>query len=236
MCNYLLKKLIFGRMVKMLGNIPEKGAVIHKDMETYAIIPYIPGGLVDPATLIKIANIAEKYHAKTLKVTSNQRIAIIGIKFEDIDRIWEDLDMKPGGFIGKRVRSTKFCPGITHCKRAEQDSIKMGIAIDEKFQGIEMPNKVKIGVSGCPNSCAESGVKDIGLIGYRKGWNLFVGGTAGIKPMIGQTIAKNLQDEEAIELIGKIINYYQENEKTKRLGRFIKRIGFEKFKTIIIPE
>lgn len=79
----------------MSGNIPEKGAVIQKDLKTYAIIPYIPGGLVDPTTLIKIASIAEKYNAKTLKVTSNQRIAIIGIKFEDIDRIWEDLDMNP---------------------------------------------------------------------------------------------------------------------------------------------
>lgn len=223
-------------MVKMSGNIPEKGAVIQKDLETYAIIPYIPGGFVDPATLIKIASIAEKYDAKTLKVTSNQSIAIIGIKFEDIDNIWEDLDMKPGGFIGKRVRSTKFCPGTTHCKRAEQDSIKMGIAIDEKFQGMEMPNKIKIGVSGCPNSCAESRVKDIGLIGYRKGWNLFAGGTAGMKPMIGQLVAKNLKDEEAIEFIGKIINYYQKNEKSKRLGRLTERLGFERFKNEIISE
>lgn len=220
----------------MSGNIPEKGAVIQKDLETYAIIPYIPGGFVDPATLIKIASIAEKYDAKTLKVTSNQSIAIIGIKFEDIDNIWEDLDMKPGGFIGKRVRSTKFCPGTTHCKRAEQDSIKMGIAIDEKFQGMEMPNKIKIGVSGCPNSCAESRVKDIGLIGYRKGWNLFAGGTAGMKPMIGQLVAKNLKDEEAIEFIGKIINYYQKNEKSKRLGRLTERLGFERFKNEIISE
>jgi len=144
--------------------------------------------------------------------------------------------MKPGGFIGKRVRSTKFCPGTSHCKRAEQDSVKMGIAIDEKFQGMEMPNKIKIGVSGCPNSCAESKVKDIGLIGYRKGWNLYAGGTAGMKPMIGQPIAKNLTDEEAIKLIGKIINYYHENEKSKRLGRLTERIGFERFKNAIISE
>jgi len=112
----------------------------------------------------------------------------------------------------------------------------MGIAIDEKFQGMEMPNKIKIGVSGCPNSCAESRVKDIGLIGYRKGWNLFAGGTAGMKPMIGQLVAKNLKDEEAIEFIGKIINYYQKNEKSKRLGRLTERLGFERFKNEIISE
>ncbi|MGB9978378.1 NAD(P)/FAD-dependent oxidoreductase [Methanobacterium sp.] len=214
----------------MSENIPEKGAVIQKDLETYAIIPYIPGGLVDPATLIKIANIAEKYNAKTLKVTSNQRIAIIGIKFEDIDKIWEDLGMKPGGFIGKRVRSAKFCPGTTHCKKGEQNAIEMGMKIDERYQGIELPNKIKIGVSGCQNSCAESAVKDIGLIGTKNGWNLLVGGNCGIKPMIGQILARDLQDEEILELIGKIIDYYKENEEQKRLGRFINKIGFEKFK------
>lgn len=218
-------------MVEMSGNIPEKGAVIQKDMETYAIIPYIPGGLVEPDTLIKIANIAQKYDVKTLKVTSNQSIAIIGIKYDDIDRIWEDLDMKPGGFLGKKVRTAKICPGTIHCKKAQQDSISLGIKIDERFQGIELPNKIKIGVSGCSNSCSESGVKDIGLIGFRKGWRLLVGGTSGIKPMIGQTMAQDLQDEEVLELIGKIIKYYQENGNKKRLGRFIEQIGFEKFKT-----
>lgn len=218
----------------MPENIPEKGAVIQKDLETYAIIPYIPGGLVDPATLIKIAKIAEKYNAKTLKVTSNQRIAIIGIKYEDIDKIWEDLDMKPGGFIGKKVRSTKFCPGTTHCKKSEQDAVKMGMKIDENFQGMELPNKIKIGVSGCKNSCAESAVKDIGLIGTKKGWNLLVGGTCGIKPMIGQIFAKNLQDEDVLEIISKIIEYYNENEENKRLGRFINKIGFEEFKNKIV--
>ncbi|WP_424355938.1 NAD(P)/FAD-dependent oxidoreductase [Methanobacterium sp. MBAC-LM] len=218
----------------MLENILEKGAVIQKDMETYAIIPYIPGGLVDSATLIKIANIAEKYHAKTLKVTSNQRIAIIGIKYGDIDKIWEDLDMKPEGFIGKKVRSAKFCPGTTYCKKGEQDAVKMGMEIDENFQGMELPNKIKIGVSGCKNSCAESAVKDIGLIGTKRGWNLLVGGICGIKPMIGQTFATNLSDGEVLGIISKIIEHYKENEENKRLGRFINKIGFEKFKSEII--
>ena len=218
----------------MPENIPEKGAVIQKDMETYAIIPYIPGGLVDPATLIKIANIAEKYNAKILKVTSNQRIAIMGIKYGDIDKIWKDLDMKPGGFIGKKVRSAKFCPGTNYCKKGEQDAVKIGMEIDENFQGMELPNKIKIGVSGCKNSCAESAVKDIGLIGTKKGWNLLVGGTCGIKPMIGQILAKNLSDEEVLAIIAKIIGYYKENEENKRLGRFINKMGFEKFKADII--
>jgi NAD(P)H-nitrite reductase large subunit len=213
----------------MSENIPDKGAAVQKDMKTYAIIPYIPGGMVDPQTLRKIADVTEKYGAKALKMTSEHRIAIIGIQFEDIDKIWKDLGMKPGGFTGKKVRPAKFCVGNSYCKMGKQNTIEMGMKLDELYQGIELPNKIKIGVSGCQNSCAEPAVRDIGLIGTKKGWNLLVGGTCGMKPRIGQVLAKNLSDGEIQNLIGKIIDYYKENEEKKRLGRFIDKIGFEKF-------
>ena len=54
-------------------------------METYAIHPHIPGGFADPALLRKIADVAEKYGAKYLKLTGAQRIIIIGIREEDLD-------------------------------------------------------------------------------------------------------------------------------------------------------
>ena len=157
-----------------------KGAVVQKDMKTYTVIPYITGGLIDPPTLRKIANVAEKYGAKALKLTSEHHIVIVSIKFGDIDNIWKDLDMEPGGFTGKVVRSAKFCIGVYYCKKGKQNTIKMGMKFDESFRGIETPNKIKIAVLGCQNSCSEPSVRDMGLIGSRKGWNILVGGTAGI--------------------------------------------------------
>ncbi len=219
----------------MVENIPEKGAVVQKDRKTYAIIPYTPGGLIDPSTLRKIADVAEKYDAKALKMTSEHRIAIIGVEFEDIDKIWEDLDMKPGGFLGKKVRPAKFCVGATYCKFGKQNTMKIGMDIDQDFMGMELPNKIKIGISGCPNSCAEPAVRDIGLIGTKNGWKLMVGGNCGIKPKIGQVIAKNLSDNDVKEIIGKIITYYKESEERKRLGWFIDEIGFDKFKEEVLP-
>ena len=73
--------------------IIKKGAALQNDMETYAVIPYIPGGFTDPQTLRKIADVADKYGASALKLTSEHRIMIIGIKYEDIDNIWSDLDI-----------------------------------------------------------------------------------------------------------------------------------------------
>lgn len=214
----------------MEDNIPEKGAVLQRDLETYAIIPYLPGGFISVEDLKKMVDIAEKYGAKTFKITPEHRIAIIGLLEDDIDKIWNELGMEPGGFIGKVVRSAKFCPGIMHCKKGEQDSIKMGMAIDEKFFGRPLPNKAKIGVSGCPNSCAMSAVRDIGLIGTKKGWTVLVGGNSGRKPMIAQKIAKNLSYPETIKLIDDIFTYYAKIDTKNRLGHYIEKIGFENFK------
>lgn len=212
-----------------MENIPEKGVSLQKDMKTYAIIPYTAGGIIKPDELRKIADITEKYHVKILKMTSSQRMAMIGIQPEDIDNIWNDLGMKPGGFTGNRVRPSKLCPGSLYCKKGVQNTIKMGKKIDNKYCGYPTPKKLKIGVSGCVNSCAESAIKDIGLIGTPKGWKLLVGGNAGIKPKIGKLLAKNLSDNEVLDLIDKIIHYYKVNSGEKRLSVFITKIGFDNF-------
>jgi len=220
-------------MSKIKMNMPEKGAAVQKDRETYAISPYLPGGLADPDTLRKIADVAEKYNAKFLKLTSEHRITIYGIPFEDIDNVWKDLGMEPGGLSGKIVRPVKFCIGSSSCKMAKQNTIDMGIEIDKQFRGTKTPDKMKIAVSGCENSCAEPAVRDIGLIGTNKGWNVLVGGNAGIQPKLGTSIAEDLSDEEVLNLIDKIITYYVDNgEKTglsRRLGKVIHSMGFKKF-------
>jgi len=218
----------------MPENMPEKGAAVQKDMETYAIAPYIPGGLVDPATLRKIADVAEKYNVKIIKMNSEHRIGFYGIKEENIDDIYADLGMEPGGLSGKIVRATKFCIGNASCKKAYQNTIKLGLKIDEKFFKIPTPNKIKISLSGCPNSCAESAVRDVGLIGAKNGWRLLVGGTCGLEVKKGKLLAKNLSDDEVIEIIGKIIDFYKEKNIEKRMGSFIYQIGFNEFKNQIM--
>ncbi|MDM7934368.1 MAG: NAD(P)/FAD-dependent oxidoreductase [Methanothrix sp.] len=218
----------------MSKDILEKGAIVQRDKETYAVAPHVPGGIIDPAGLRRIADVAERYGAKALKITSAQRIAIVGIRPEDIDDVWRDLGMKPGAAIGLCVRSVKICPGTTFCKRGQQDSVSLGLRLDELYHGMQLPWKFKIGVSGCANSCAEPAVKDIGLIGTSKGWRLLVGGSSGIRPRIGHTLAENLSDEEALRLVDRIIGFYRDHAKKQRLGEFIEEIGYERFRQEVL--
>ena len=143
---------------------------------------------------------------------------------------------KPGGHIGKCVRPAKCCIGNIYCRKGFQNSVAISHRIDELYCGIQTPRKLKIAISGCPNSCGESYVRDIGLIGTGKGWKLLVGGTCGIKPRIGRLLAKNLSDDELINIISKIINYYRDQGIEKRMGAFIEKIGFEKFSQNILNQ
>ena len=178
----------------------------------------------------KIADVSEKYNAAALKLTSAQRIAIVGIREADLDNIWKDLDMKPAAAIGLCVRSIKICPGTTFCKRGQQDAVGLGLKLDEKYHGLQLPSKLKIAVAGCMNSCSEPAIKDIGILGTSKGYTVMVGGSAGIKPRLADIVADELSDEEVLALVDRIISYYKKHATKHSLGRFIDEIGLNKFK------
>jgi len=209
-------------------NDGEKGVVLQRDRQTYGIAPHLPCGVVTPATLRKISDVAEKYNVPMVKVTSAQRIALLGIKEEDIDAIWAELGMDPGSVVGICVRSIKACPGTTFCKRGQLDSLEVGRQLDEKYHGMELPGKMKMGVSGCPNQCGETSFKDIGLVGTPKGWRVYVGGNGGTNPRIGEILAQRIETDQAVVLVGKIIAYYRANAKPKeRMGKMIERLGLD---------
>jgi len=215
----------------------EKGAILQRDKTSYAVAPHLPCGVVTPEILRKLADAAEKYECAALKVTSAARIAIVGLKEEDVDKVWADLDLPPGAAVGLCVRSVKVCPGTTFCKRGMQDSLGVGMKLDAKYHGMELPGKLKIGVSGCGNQCAETCIKDIGLIGKPKGWTVMAGGNGGGRPRLAEKVAENLDDEAALALVDKIVDFFKANAKPKeRLGRMVDRIGFDALKSAVAPE
>jgi len=216
----------------------EKGAILQRDKQTYAVAPHLPCGVVSPETLRKIAEAADKYNIPALKVTSASRIAMVGLKEEQVDAVWQDLKMSPGAAVGLCVRSVKACPGTTFCKRGQQDSLGIGMMLDEKYHGLELPGKFKIGVSGCPNQCAENCIKDVALCGTAKGWIIQVGGNGGARPRLAQELVRDLSIEEALTIVDKIVKFYKDNgeKKHRRLGLLIDEMGFEAFKQAILGQ
>ena len=227
-------KIIFEGGAKMLP----KGANLQKIREgnrTYAITPHLPGGFIKPDLMRKYADVAEKYHG-IMKLTSAQRIMITGLKAEDIENIWKEIEMEPAMGFANCVRSVKICPGNVFCKRGKQDSIKLGMELDKLYHKKEMPSRVKFAVAGCQNSCSEVHVKDIGVMGTDLGWDIYVGGTAGSHPRLADLLIEGLDYNEALHIVGVIIKYYQKNADIERVGQFIDRIGLKKFKADVLAE
>ena len=221
----------------MKKDIVEKGAIIQRDKETYAVAPHIPAGITTPAMLRRIAAVAERYQARSIKLTSAQRLVLIGLPEEKIDEIWRDLGEKPGAAIGLCVRSVKVCPGTDYCKRGQQDSVGVGLEIDRRFHGMELPWKFKMGVSGCMNDCGEACIKDVGLIGTPKGWNVMVGGNGGSQPRLAHRLLEHVPtDEEALALVERLVAWFKGQNRRCRLGKIIDEMGLEAFRAQVLGE
>ncbi len=216
-------------------DIPEKGAILQRDRKTYAVAPHIPGGFIGVAEFRKLAETAEKYNAAALKMTSGQRIAVVGLKPEDLDAFWHDVGRDVGHAIGLCVRMVKFCPGTTYCRYGKQDAMALGAELDRRYHGLPLSAKFKMAVAGCENACNAPIVKEVGLTGIPGGWRLTVGGTCGAKPRLGNLIAENLTADEALELTGRVVGWFEKGRfRAKvRMGRIIEEIGLPAFKTAI---
>jgi NAD(P)H-nitrite reductase large subunit len=216
----------------MKEDIPENGAIIQRDSQTYAVVPHIPGGFISVDEFTKMVNAAEKYHTTVLKMTSGQRIAVIGLEENNLADFWHDIEREIGNAIGLCVRMVKFCPGTTYCRHGKQDAMGVGSELDCRHHGRPLSAKFKIGVAGCEYACNAPLFKEIGLIGMPDGWQVSIGGTCGAKPRFGDVVAQKLSDAEAIELTDKVIRWFESGKfKVKvRLGRIIEEIGLDKFR------
>ena len=212
-----------------------KGAILQRDKETYAIVPRTPAGILTLENLEAITNVVKKYQIPVTKITSGHRLALVGIKQEDIDSVWQDLNMDIGRATELCFHYVQACPGTAVCKFGVQDSLGLAMELEKRFYDMEMPAKLKFGVSGCPFSCGESYVRDIGIVGKKKGWTLLFGGNSGNKPRIGDVIAEDLDTEAIFELIQKALVYYRDNAKKKeRTARFADRIGIDEIQKAIL--
>ncbi|WP_038036427.1 nitrite reductase large subunit NirB [Thermopetrobacter sp. TC1] len=203
------------------GNIQKDG--------TYSVVPRMFGGVTTPEELRAIADAAEKYGAKEVKVTGGQRIDLFGIRKEDLPNIWRDLNkagLISGHAYGKALRTVKTCVGAQWCRFGTQDSTGLGIKLEKLTWGSWMPHKFKMGVSGCPRNCAEATIKDFGVVCVDSGYELHVGGNGGIKVRVTDLIAKVKTEEEVLEWAGAFIQLYRETAHyLERTAPWIERKG-----------
>jgi nitrite reductase (NADH) large subunit len=212
-------------------------ANIQKD-GTFSVVPRIYGGVTTADDLIKFGQVAKKYDVPMVKVTGGQRIDLLGIKKDDLPKVWADLGMPSGHAYTKAFRTCKTCVGSEYCRFGTNDSTALGIAIEKRFQGFEFPAKMKLAVSGCPRNCAEATVKDLGVIATGGGeWEISIGGAAGASVRKTDVLVRVKTQEEALRVIGRFFIYYRDNAKwLERTYDFVPRMGLDKLKRVLLDD
>lgn len=198
---------------------------------TFSVIPRIRGGVTSPSELRRIADVAEKYNVRMVKVTGSQRIDLLGVKKADLPSIWAELGMPSGQAYTKGTRMVKTCVGTDFCRFGTQNSISAGVELERRLENLYTPHKVKMAVVGCPRNCAEATVKDIGLVGQEGNWQVVVGGAAGKKVRKADILITVKTTEEALETAEIFFQYYRENASyLERSYDFVERVGIEKIR------
>ncbi|MEV6488591.1 nitrite reductase large subunit NirB [Actinoplanes sp. NPDC051633] len=242
-------KMGLASLLKMMwgdGYVDERDARfindrVHANIQrdgTFSVVPQMKGGVTTPAQLKRIAEVAERHQVPMVKLTGGQRIDLLGVPKDRLPQIWADLDMPSGWAYGKSFRTVKTCVGSEFCRFGVGDSTALGIAIEERYQGIEGPGKMKLAVTGCPRNCAEAYVKDLGVVAIDGGkWEIYVGGAAGAHVRKGDLLATVDSADEVLTLTGRFLQYYRENANwLERTYAFVPRVGIERIRSLVVDD
>lgn len=211
-------------------------ANIQKD-GTYSVIPRMWGGETTADELRRIADAVDKYKIPTVKVTGGQRIDLLGVKKEDLHKVWRDIGMPSGHAYAKALRTVKTCVGSEWCRMGTQDSTQMGKDLERALWRMYAPHKVKLAVSGCPRNCAEAGIKDVGVIGVDSGWEIQIAGNGGIKTEVAHFFCKVKTAAEVLEYSGAFLQLYREEGwYLERTVHYVNRVGLDYVKKKILDD
>ena len=149
------------------------------------------------------------------------------------DRVRAVIDQL--GAVGEFCKYyVQACPGSATCRMGMQDSMATGARLEEWLNTVDLPCKLKAGVSGCSMCCAESFVRDVGLVGKKRGWTVVFGGNAGKRVRKGDILTENVSDDGAMAVIEAALGLYaQEGKKGERTARFVERVGLERVKAVL---
>ncbi len=203
--------------------------------KTFSVVPGLNMGLFAPEDLETILKVINKYEVPATKITSAQRLALLGMEEEEMVKLQQELKSHIRDTPVNGVTYVQSCPGPEWCKYGIADSLSLGKKLEQLSMEKPFKAKLKIGVAGCRMCCTEPYVRDVGIFASKKGWTLVFGGNGGGNPRIGDIVAKDLSDEEVLALVKKCLTVYQEEANPhSRTARFMERFGIEALKKRVL--
>jgi ferredoxin-nitrite reductase len=178
----------------------------------------LPVGRMTSAQMRGLADLADRHGSGTIRLTVWQNLLVSDIPEDKIDAVkgwvermglhWEATNVR-GGLVA--------CTGNVGCKYAASDTKRTAMAIAKHIDPrLKLDHPVNIHVTGCPNSCAQHYLGDIGLLGTKapqgddlvEGYHVYVGGGYGEEQHIGREVFRNVTAEETPAVIERMLRAY----------------------------
>ena len=128
----------------------------------------LPAGTFHSNQMRGLADVLEKNDLSGVRIAVNQDLVIPWVPFDRVRTIYDELDALELATPGARtISDVTGCPGATTCNLGITRSLTLAEVLSRELNGYTDPEiqKLRIKISGCPNSCGHHHIADIGFYG-----------------------------------------------------------------------
>jgi sulfite reductase (ferredoxin) len=215
-----------------------------QQQEGYSIAHiFCPLGDVTGDQLRRLVEISQQYIKDTIRLSAEQNIVFRWVSNAELPFLYEDLKQLGLHGYGNTLSDVTACPGTDSCKLGITASRGLAAMLHEQFQNelYELGEKtgMKIKVSGCPNSCGQHHIADLGFFGSAQSkegriapvFQMLLGGTtSGNAQSYGLAVGK-ISPHRVPEAIERVNRFYENfGEVDESFSQFVERVGKKKVK------
>jgi ferredoxin-nitrite reductase len=202
----------------------------------------VPVGRLNADELIELADLADKYGNGTIRTTMSQNIILSDIPNEKIEEllkapVLQRLTPFPNHFMSRTVS----CTGNEFCNLAVVETKARAVSVAEYLDAnVELDEEIRIHFVGCPNSCGQKHIADIGLQGALvktpdgmvDAFDIAVGGILGPSAQFNTVLKGRVKGDDVGPVLAQLILYYKENRSEEEtFFQFVQRVGIDSMQT-----
>ena len=239
------------KIVELIGLLPSKGeepvqqwnagyfyGVHDQKQEGLKFLGFnVPVGRLDAEEVFELARISGKYGNGEIRTCNSQNLIIPNIPAENVDALLDEpifkrITINPNSFLGHAVS----CTGIEYCSLAlVETKERMRTVADELDKRITLDVPVRMHMVGCPNSCGQRQIADIGLQGMKirnkekkmvEAYEIYVGGTLNAGGKFNEKLKGKVPAEQLTIVLEKLlIHFMSEKAAGESYFDFVHRVG-----------
>jgi ferredoxin-nitrite reductase len=241
------------KVLEYSGPLPEKGedalsgwnagyfyGVHPQKQEGLSYIGFnVPVGRLDAEEVLEIARLSEKYGNGEIRTCNSQNLIIPNIPHEKADELLREsvfhrISTDPRSFIGHSVS----CTGTEYCNLAlVETKVRMKHLAESLDLQIALDVPVRIHMVGCPNSCGQRQIADIGLQGVLmrtkdkkmvEAFEIYVGGTLNNGGKFNEKLKGKFETSQLDEVLHELLSYFKDTKQSaETFYDYVNRVGLE---------